>query len=376
MPAVGGGQTTAQLLQQYPLDFVPCWVMGEVSGQRDGDFPAESRAQLTVQDWVAYVGGGVKGQLWFTLSYSVNPQIVETASTVGTKLALLADSILSPVGVDQPSAKSSTDGVLARAFENSRGELFVAVVNERLAPVANVSLSVVQTDGTSLLEAGCQITVPFEESRLLATRGMITEPLGSYGARVYHVTKSCSSSPTAYWSAAKNSVRQNLVKNSDFSAQTLVAVPDHWLLFPTVGTPAGSMDLEAMLMSDPAAARRESNTTAALRIVISNPLGTGIHLPLVIDHTGLSQELNYSLSFWARINAVTGAGVLTLARSPRSWHYGDASPSLLESMHTFTLSAAWQKYSVVLSHVNGTLNLLPREPGALWLSEVSLEETA
>lgn len=54
LPSVGGGVTTAQLLQEYPLDFAPCWAMGEASGQRDGNFPAESTAELSVQDWVAF----------------------------------------------------------------------------------------------------------------------------------------------------------------------------------------------------------------------------------------------------------------------------------------------------------------------------------
>ena len=162
--------------------------MGEASGQRDGNFPAESPAQLIVQDWVAFIGGGVRGQLWFDLSYSVNEQIIEAASSVGKQLAVLAGGVLSPVAVSQPIATSKTDGVLARAFENARGELYVAVVNERLAPVANISLGVVLADGTSPLITGCRLSAPFEESRTLSvSSGLITEPLGSYEARVYRV---------------------------------------------------------------------------------------------------------------------------------------------------------------------------------------------
>jgi hypothetical protein len=41
---VGGAQTTAMMLQEYPLDFAPSWAMGEASGQRDGNFPAERYA--------------------------------------------------------------------------------------------------------------------------------------------------------------------------------------------------------------------------------------------------------------------------------------------------------------------------------------------
>lgn len=110
LPGVGGGVTTSLQLQAYPLDFAPCWIMGETSGQRDGHFPAESPAQTTVQDWVAFIGGGVRGQLWFDLSYSVNDGVLEAASQVGTQLAQLAGGILAPVAVKQPTAMSSTDG--------------------------------------------------------------------------------------------------------------------------------------------------------------------------------------------------------------------------------------------------------------------------
>ena len=89
---------------------------------------------------------------------------------------------------------------------------------------------------------------------------------------------------------------------------------------------------------------------------------------------GKVEQRRRFLQLWARINAVTGAGVLTLARSPRPWHYGDSSPSLLQGVETFVLSATWQRYSTNLSNVNGTLNLVPREAGTLWLSEVELIE--
>ena len=132
------------------------------------------------------------------------------------------------------------------------------------------------------------------------------------------------------------------------------------------------MDLQAVLMTDHAAARRGSNTSAVLRVVLSNPLGTGIHLPLSVDHTGLSPGMQYNLSFWAKTNAIVGTAVLMLARSSRAWHYGDSSPSLLEDVQPFVLSTVWQRYSTTLYEVNGTLNFLPREAGALWISEPSL----
>ena len=196
---------------------------------------------------------------------------------------------------------------LARAFANARGELYVAVVNERLAPVANISVSVTLADGvTSALAPGTNLIVSFEESRTLTATagGLITEPLGSYGARVYRVESGSASTSLGRGggggssSVADGGGGNNLVTNAEFSAQTLVGTPDHWLLFPTIGTPAGSMDLDAVLMADPAAARRGSNTTAALCVVLSNPLGTGIHLPLSVDHTGLSSAKSYSLSVW------------------------------------------------------------------------------
>ena len=390
---MGGGLTTAQMLQAYPLDFAPCWAMGEASGQRDGNFPAESAAELSVQDWIAFLGGGVRGQLWFDLSYSVNAQIVEAASAVGIKLGTLIDGILSPVDVSQPNAASSVAGVHAKAFWTSnqvengrgRGDFYVAVVNERLAPVRNVSVSVVLPNGELALGTATynRITVPFEESRVVDTSSggvaathLITEPLGSYEARVYQVQASGASdtnpSPLAAAAELPSPSDTNLVTNADFAAQTLAGTPDRWLLFPTQGTPAGGMDLNAVVMVDYAAARRGSNTTAALRVVLSNPLGTGVHLPLSVDHTGLSSNEQYNLSFWAKTNAVVGTGVLVLSRSPRSWHYGDSSPSLLEDVEAFVLSTTWKRYSTLLRGVNGTLNLLPREAGALWLSEPSL----
>ena len=345
--------------------------MGEASGQRDGNFPAESPAQLIVQDWVAFIGGGVRGQLWFDLSYSVNEQIIEAASSVGKQLAALAGGVLSPVAVSQPIATSKTDGVLARAFENARGELYVAVVNERLAPVANISLGVVLADGTSPLITGCRLSAPFEESRTLSvSSGLITEPLGSYEARVYRVESPAQAASRIF--AADGSA--NLVSNANFAAQTLPGTPDKWLLFPTAGTPAGGMDLQAVLLVDTAATRQSSNTTAALRVVLSDPLGTGIHLPLSVDHVGLSSAKSYNLSFWAKTNAVTGAGVLSLARSARTWHYGDSSPALLDTLDSFTLRSIWHQFSTLINGTNGTLNLLPRQAGALWLSEVSVIE--
>jgi hypothetical protein len=354
--------------------------MGEASGQRDGNFPAESPAQLAVQDWVAFIGGGVRGQLWFDLSYSVNEQILEMASSVGTQLAYLAGGILSPVAVSQPVATSGTDGVLARAFENSRGELYIAVVNERLAP-ADISLNVVSADGALPLAAkGCRLRVPFEESRTVtvsaSASGLITEPLGSYAARVYQIMSAthAAEATTTRMSSTASGSGNNLVWNADFTAQTLPGTPDHWLLFPTAGTPAGGMDLGAVLLVDPAAARSGSNTTAALRVVLSDPLGTGIHLPLAVDHEGLSSAKRYNMSLWAKTTAVTGAGVLTLARSLRSWHYGDSSPALLDTLTSFMVSSSWQHYTMLLSGTNGTLNLLPKQAGALWLSEISVTE--
>ena len=322
-----------------------------------------------MQDWIAFVGGGVRGQLWFDISYSVNAQIIEAASAVGTEMAALADGILSPVDVDQPHATSAADGVLARAFrtENAQGgDLFVAVVNARLAPVANVSLSVALADGSSALGAQCEITVPFEESRVVTNdaTGLITEALGSYEARVYRVVGS----------AATAVASENLVTNADFAAQTLVGTPDRWLLFPTQGTPAGGMDLDAVAVADPAAARRGggSNTTSALRVVLSRPIGTGLHIPLSVDHSGLEASSSYNVSFWARTSATVGTAVVELARSSRPWHYGDSSPALLRAVEAFVLTARWQQFSAVLRGVNGTLNLLPKQPGAFWLSEPSV----
>jgi hypothetical protein len=376
LPVVGGGVTTARQLQQYPLDWAPCWAMGEASGQRDGNFPAESPAQLRVQDWLAFVGGGVRGQLWFDLSYSVNEQIIEAASDVGTKLATLAGGILSSAAAASrlPLVASNADGVLARAFESAQGELYVVAVNERLAPVANISLSVVSADGASSLLAsqGCRVTAPFEESRTLAMaapRHLITEPLGAYEARVYRIETITSRSVVGQASG-------NLVVNPQWTAQTLPGTPDHWLLFPVAGTPAGGMDLEAVLLVDPAAARHDSNTTVALRAVVSEALGTGIHLPLALDHVGLSAHSSYNLSFWARTSVVATAGVLVLAASPRAWHYGDSSPALLSPLASFMLHPAWQHYTVVITRTNGTLNLLPKEAGTLWLSEVCVTELA
>ena len=382
LPGVGGGVTTALQLQEYPLDFAPAWDMGEASGQRDGHFPAESPAQLIVQDWLAFIGGGVRGQLWFDLSYSVNEQIIEAASSVGTQLAYLAGGILSPVQVIQPLATSNTDGILARAFDNARGEVYVAAVNERLAPVPNISLSVVLADGTSPLAtaAGCRLSVPFEESRTLsASSGLITESLGSYEARVYRVdcaTQTQAAAPKPDVGADSHAIPgANLVHNAQFTAQTLPGTPDQWLLFPTAGTPSGSMDLQAVLLADPAAARHGSNTTIALRVVLSDPLGTGIHVPLgSLDYVGLSSTKRYNFSFWAKTNAVTEAGVLILARSLRTWHYGDSSPTLLESLESYVLGPAWQQYNTVISEINGTLNLLPRQAGVMWLSELSITE--
>ena len=105
---------------------------------------------------------------------------------------------------------------------------------------------------------------------------------------------------------------------------------------------------------EPSAAR---STSSCLEpgIVLSDPLGTGAHLPLTVDHTGISSAQRYNLcvrqlavaprlalivapihpsvfsfelataatalvgrSFWAKSNAVTGASVLTLAESPRT----------------------------------------------------------
>ena len=294
LPGVGGGVATALQLQEYPLDFAPCWDMGEASGQRDGNFPAESPAELAVQDWVAFIGGGVRGQLWFDLSYSVNQQILEAASSVGTQLAYLAGGILSPVAVRQPVAASGADGVLARAFENGRGELFIAVVNERLAPVANISLSVVSADRALPLAAkGCRLSVPFEDSRVVtvaAASGLITEPLGSYAARVYRLesaTDVAEAAASTQMSSGNNLVRTQHMRccvvcmflvtraesrnpckvwNSDFTAQTLPGTPDHWLLFPTAGTPAGGIDPGAVVLVDPAAARAGSNATAVMLI--------------------------------------------------------------------------------------------------------------
>jgi hypothetical protein len=114
-------------------------------------------------------------------------------------------------------------------------------------------------------------------------------------------------------------VLSDLIANADLAKQAMPGTPDGWLLFPTTGTPPGGMDLDAVLLADPAAARRGSNTTAALRVVLSDPRGTGIHLPAL--DSGLDASARYSLSFWGRTNAVTSAGILTLARSPRPWHY-------------------------------------------------------
>jgi hypothetical protein len=303
----------------------------------------------------------------------VNAQVIEAASTVGTQMAFLAGGILSPVAVSQPVATSNADGVLARAFQNDRGEVYVAVVNERLAPVANISLGLVLADGANpLVEAGCVLSVPFEEARTLSapTSGLITEPLGSYEARVYRIESAAQTTPT--WDSAGEG--SDLVVNAQFSKQTLPGTPDRWLLFPSVGTPSGGMDLEAVLLADAAAARHGSNNTAALRVVISNPLGTGIHIPLAVDSDGLSADKRYNVSFWAKVNAVTTTGVVALARSPRAWHYGDSSPALLETIGSFMVSSRWQHYCQVLSGVVGTLNLLPREAGVLWLSEISVVE--
>ena len=130
---------------------------------------------------------------------------------------------------------------------------------------------------------------------------------------------------------------------------------------------------------EPSAAR---STSSCLEpgIVLSDPLGTGAHLPLTtVDHTGISSAQRYNLcvrqlavaprlalivapnhpsvfsfelaiaatalvgrSFWAKTNAVTEASVLTLAGSPRTWHYGDSSPALLDPLESFTLSPLWQ----------------------------------
>ena len=51
----------------------------------------------------------------------------------------LAAAILTPVAVAQPLATSDADGVLARAWKNAQGVIYVGVVNELIAPVANVS---------------------------------------------------------------------------------------------------------------------------------------------------------------------------------------------------------------------------------------------
>ena len=64
--------------------------------------------------------------------------------------------------------------------------------------------------------------------------------------------------------------------------------------------------------------------------------------------------------------------VVELALSSRAWHYGDSSPALLRAVEAFVLTARWQQFSAVLRGVNGTLNLLPKQPGALWLSEPSV----
>lgn len=143
---------------------------------------------------------------------------------------------------------------------------------------------------------------------------MITEPMGPYAARVYRFD------PPRIRSDA-DADDGNLVTNADLRAQMLLGVPDHWLLFPTAGSPPGSMDLQAVLLADHAAARTNSNTTAALQIVLSSPLGaprvrfllleiliassrvytmvrcvfagTGVHIPLSIDGHGLSASSTY-----------------------------------------------------------------------------------
>ena len=65
---------------------------------------------------------------------------------------------------------------------------------------------------------------------------------------------------------------------------------------------------------------------------------------------------------------------MTLARSLRTWHYGDSSPALLDTLTSFVVSSSWQHYSMLLSGANGTLNLLPKQAGAMWLSEISVTE--
>ena len=55
---------------------------------------------------------------------------------------------------------------------------------------------------------------------------------------------------------------------------------------------------------------------------------------------------------------------------------GDASPTLLQNLQQFVLGPAWQRYNATLEGVNGTINLLPREAGVSWLSEVSLVKLA
>ena len=86
----------------------------------------------------------------------------------------------------------------------------------------------------------------------------------------------------------------DLIANADLAKQAMPGTPDGWLLFPTTGTPPGGMDLDAVLLADPAAARRGSNTTAALRVVLEDPRGTGIHLPALdsgMDARAVQPEL-------------------------------------------------------------------------------------
>lgn len=64
--------------------------------------------------------------------------------------------------------------------------------------------------------------------------------------------------------------------------------------------------------------------------------------------------------------------MLELAQSPRSWHYGDSSPTLLQPVEAYVLNATRQIFSNTLHGINGTLNLLPKQASVSWLSEVML----
>jgi hypothetical protein len=162
--ALLGAVATAGLLTQFPMDFVPNWQMGMTSDQRDGFLPPMSARDVAVQDWVAFIGGSVRGQLWFTLSWSLNQRIIEAAADVGRAMSRLHGAILSKSPAPHVHTEPQSKTLYTRAWHSATHRdcaIYIGVVNPNVEPLRDIAVTIVGLAKTTQLNA----TVLFEAGR-------------------------------------------------------------------------------------------------------------------------------------------------------------------------------------------------------------------